>query len=154
MSGIAVARLTEERKAWRKDHPFVSTSKTSRIGSIKHRHDCQTDLIQLSQLTRISLKRTFFSCPSAFADCHSQGFIARPTKEGATMNLLNWECAIPGKKGVRFSDYFTQAQLTLTNRVTLIVRFSTLTDSMGRRTVQTANAFQRRLSVNTAKVQV
>lgn len=23
MSGIAVARLGEERKAWRKDHPFV-----------------------------------------------------------------------------------------------------------------------------------
>lgn len=25
MSGIASARLAEERKAWRKDHPFVST---------------------------------------------------------------------------------------------------------------------------------
>lgn len=25
MSGIAVTRLGEERKAWRKDHPFVST---------------------------------------------------------------------------------------------------------------------------------
>ena len=24
MSGIALGRLTEERKAWRKDHPFVS----------------------------------------------------------------------------------------------------------------------------------
>lgn len=24
MSGIAVARLSEERKSWRKDHPFVS----------------------------------------------------------------------------------------------------------------------------------
>lgn len=24
MSGIAVARLSEERKGWRKDHPFVS----------------------------------------------------------------------------------------------------------------------------------
>lgn len=23
MSGIAIARLAEERKAWRKDHPFV-----------------------------------------------------------------------------------------------------------------------------------
>lgn len=23
MSGIAIARLSEERKAWRKDHPFV-----------------------------------------------------------------------------------------------------------------------------------
>ena len=26
MSGIALGRLTEERKAWRKDHPFVSVS--------------------------------------------------------------------------------------------------------------------------------
>lgn len=25
MSGIALTRLTEERKGWRKDHPFVST---------------------------------------------------------------------------------------------------------------------------------
>lgn len=25
MSGIAAARLAEERKAWRKDHPFVSS---------------------------------------------------------------------------------------------------------------------------------
>ena len=24
MSGIAIGRLTEERKSWRKDHPFVS----------------------------------------------------------------------------------------------------------------------------------
>lgn len=24
MSGIAIARLSEERKGWRKDHPFVS----------------------------------------------------------------------------------------------------------------------------------
>ena len=25
MSGIAIGRLSEERKAWRKDHPFVCT---------------------------------------------------------------------------------------------------------------------------------
>lgn len=31
----------------------------------------------------------------------SQGFIARPTKNpDGTLNLMNWECAIPGKKGV------------------------------------------------------
>jgi ubiquitin-conjugating enzyme E2 I len=50
MSGIAVGRLSEERKAWRKDHPF--------------------------------------------------GFVARPTKANdGTLNLMNWECGIPGKKG-------------------------------------------------------
>ncbi|GIX82450.1 SUMO-conjugating enzyme UBC9 [Caerostris extrusa] len=49
MSGIAIARLAEERKAWRKDHPF--------------------------------------------------GFVARPTKnQDGSLNLMNWECAIPGKK--------------------------------------------------------
>lgn len=26
MSGIALSRLTQERKAWRKDHPFVSAT--------------------------------------------------------------------------------------------------------------------------------
>lgn len=26
MSGIAISRLAEERKGWRKDHPFVSCS--------------------------------------------------------------------------------------------------------------------------------
>ncbi|RXN32826.1 interleukin-2 receptor subunit beta-like protein [Labeo rohita] len=51
MSGIALSRLSQERKAWRKDHPF--------------------------------------------------GFVAVPTKNpDGTMNLMNWECAIPGKKGV------------------------------------------------------
>lgn len=27
MSGIALSRLAQERKAWRKDHPFVSIYK-------------------------------------------------------------------------------------------------------------------------------
>ncbi|XP_048407969.1 SUMO-conjugating enzyme UBC9-B-like isoform X1 [Stegostoma tigrinum] len=50
MSGIALNRLSQERKAWRKDHPF--------------------------------------------------GFVAVPVKNpDGTMNLMNWECAIPGKKG-------------------------------------------------------
>lgn len=29
MSGIALSRLAQERKAWRKDHPFVSLQKTN-----------------------------------------------------------------------------------------------------------------------------
>ncbi|XP_058875393.1 SUMO-conjugating enzyme UBC9-B-like isoform X2 [Acipenser ruthenus] len=50
MSGIALSRLSQERKAWRKDHPF--------------------------------------------------GYVAVPTKNtDGTLNLMNWECAIPGKKG-------------------------------------------------------
>uniref|UniRef100_A0A914BW11 UBC core domain-containing protein n=1 Tax=Acrobeloides nanus TaxID=290746 RepID=A0A914BW11_9BILA len=49
MSGIAAMRLVEERKSWRKDHPF--------------------------------------------------GFIAKPAKKpDGTLDLFNWECAIPGRK--------------------------------------------------------
>ncbi|CAJ0921163.1 unnamed protein product [Ranitomeya imitator] len=56
MSGIALSRLAQERKAWRKDHPF--------------------------------------------------GFVAVPTKNpDGTMNLMNWECAIPGKKGEDYLNY-------------------------------------------------
>ncbi|KAF4520059.1 hypothetical protein B566_EDAN007915 [Ephemera danica] len=55
MSGIAIARLAEERKAWRKDHPF--------------------------------------------------GFVARPTKNAdSSLNLMTWECAIPGKKGTPWEN--------------------------------------------------
>lgn len=33
----------------------------------------------------------------------TQGFVAVPTKNpDGTMNLMNWECAIPGKKGVSY----------------------------------------------------
>lgn len=32
-----------------------------------------------------------------------KGFVARPTKNpDGTLNLMNWECAIPGKKSVSF----------------------------------------------------
>ena len=53
MSGIALGRLAEERKAWRKDHPF--------------------------------------------------GFVAKPkANEDGTLNLMHWECVIPGN----FVDIF------------------------------------------------
>lgn len=55
MSGIAATRLAEERKAWRKDHPF--------------------------------------------------GFVARPSKNAdGSLNLMNWECSIPGKKGTPWEE--------------------------------------------------
>ncbi|XP_031631880.1 SUMO-conjugating enzyme UBC9-B-like [Contarinia nasturtii] len=55
MSGIAVARLGEERKAWRKVHPF--------------------------------------------------GFVAQPTKNpDGTLNLMVWNCAIPGKRGTPWEN--------------------------------------------------
>lgn len=73
MSGIAVARLGEERKAWRKDHPFVSI------------FFCL--LFPIAQFLRKII--------------YSQGFVARPTKNpDGTLNLMVWDCAIPGKKAV------------------------------------------------------
>ena len=36
-----------------------------------------------------------------FFNIHFQGFVAKPVKNpDGTLNLLNWECKIPGKKGV------------------------------------------------------
>lgn len=35
MSGIAFSRLTQERKAWRKDHPFVSRVKYAPARSLR-----------------------------------------------------------------------------------------------------------------------
>lgn len=62
MSGIAIARLSEERKAFRKEHPF--------------------------------------------------GFVAKPLKNpDGTLNLLIWECAIPGKKGVSFFTKYSNTNL-------------------------------------------
>lgn len=72
MSGIAIGRLTEERKAWRKDHPFVNINTLIFI-IIKHQN--------------LTFK--------------IQGFIAKPVKNtDGSLNLMNWECYIPGKKGV------------------------------------------------------
>lgn len=74
MSGIAIGRLTEERKAWRKDHPFVNT------------------------LFFLSFSHNYLVSSKLFT--FSKGFIARPTKNpDGSLNLLNWECFIPGKKG-------------------------------------------------------
>ncbi len=65
MAGISAARLTEERKAWRRDHPFgfIAVNK-----------------IFLS----FQMHLYFFS-------------LQRPSKNAdGTLNLLNWECGIPG----------------------------------------------------------
>lgn len=45
-----------------------------------------------------------------------QGFIARPTKNpDGTLNLMNWECAIPGKKGVGLLKLCMELILTANN---------------------------------------
>ncbi len=65
MAGISAARLTEERKAWRRDHPF--------------------GFIAVNQ---ISFFRFKYIC---------MFYRQRPAKNAdGTLNLLNWECGIPG----------------------------------------------------------
>lgn len=34
---------------------------------------------------------------------HPVGFYARPSKKNGVVNLMQWECGIPGKQGVRES---------------------------------------------------
>lgn len=48
--GIACTRLAEERKAWRKDHPFVSFTSTS-LGSQTNMFDfiCRVSLLSLQK---------------------------------------------------------------------------------------------------------
>lgn len=49
-------------------------------------------------------KRFLFNADGFCFVCFLQGFVAVPTKNpDGTMNLMNWECAIPGKKGVSVS---------------------------------------------------
>ncbi|XP_065065752.1 SUMO-conjugating enzyme UBC9-B-like [Rhopilema esculentum] len=63
MSSIALGRLSEERKAWRKDHPF--------------------------------------------------GFVAKPAKnEDGTLNMMQWECSIPGKKGTPWEGATYKLKIT------------------------------------------
>ncbi|KAK0395133.1 hypothetical protein QR680_001132 [Steinernema hermaphroditum] len=63
MPGIAAIRLSEERKLWRKHHPF--------------------------------------------------GFIAKPMKNATgALDLFNWECAIPGKKGTNWEGGLYKIHMT------------------------------------------
>ena len=77
MSGICRPRLAEERKQWRKDHPFV------RVDPV-----CSRGRGRVSE----SLFHAF---------SYSQGFYAKPAKApDGSMNLMEWEVGIPGKPGV------------------------------------------------------
>ena len=74
MSGIAVGRLAQERKAWKKDHPFVSK-------------------LLFSPFLSSHILLSIFFLPF-------QGFIATPSKNpDGSLNLYTWECGIPGRAG-------------------------------------------------------
>lgn len=100
MSGIALSRLAQERKAWRKDHPFVSNVfwDAPALAQTKRVYLSFYEIFTFSCTDWCPNRYCLFSC-SIF-----QGFVAVPTKNpDGTMNLMNWECAIPGKKGVMLS---------------------------------------------------
>ena len=48
---------------------------------------------------------------------HPVGFYARPEKKDGQINLMRWECGIPGKESVRFSCFIhlVVAELTYSN---------------------------------------
>src|SRR5437764_13429241 len=78
ISGICLAILTEERKQWRKDHPYVCEYSTNIC-------------LYLCILRLLKENFLFFTI---------KGFYARPMKNEEGLDLLTWQAGIPGKKGV------------------------------------------------------
>ncbi|KAL5987734.1 hypothetical protein ACLOJK_035486 [Asimina triloba] len=75
--GIARGRLTEERKAWRKNHPHVGISFFSVGDSVWLFDDYALLFLAIS------------------------GFVAKPESlPDGSVNLMVWHCTIPGKAGV------------------------------------------------------
>jgi hypothetical protein len=84
LAGISRARLAEERKQWRKDHPFVCPFPLS-IRSPSGKHARRVLLFTV-------LIDTFGL---------GQGFYARPAKAAdGSLDLMKWEVGIPGKPNV------------------------------------------------------
>lgn len=78
--------------------------------------------------------------------------MARPIKNAdGTLNLMVWECAIPGKKGV--SD-FSQRPTILPQVSTNQTPNASHIDTVGGRPVQAAHDLQGRLSDQSAQVQI
>jgi hypothetical protein len=74
----------EERKQWRKDHPFVS-----RFSML---------MVLSGEMVLRVLLRVAKICQ---AHTDAKGFYARPTKSSdGTQNMMVWELGIPGKQGV------------------------------------------------------
>ncbi len=78
MAGICRNRLAEERKQWRKDHPFVRPPPQA--------------IAHAASSANTPLSPSFSHC---FA---LQGFYARPAKAAdGSLDLMNWEVGIPAK---------------------------------------------------------
>ena len=78
MSGICRTRLAEERKQWRKDHPFVRSPFNVVLVLGVHRPQS-----------------------SPVPSVRFQAFYARPAKlPDGSLNLMEWEVGIPEKASV------------------------------------------------------
>lgn len=89
--GIARGRLAEERKSWRKNHPHVRTLT----------FNC------LSSISSLDALPYFLFIYSFVQFIHRQGFVAKPeTAPDGSVNLMIWQCIIPGKPGVSPFIYF------------------------------------------------
>lgn len=99
MSGICRTRLAEERKQWRKDHPFVSCPIYQSFLPLAPFHPFSRDPWRLTDFFRVLWWLVF-----GVFGAVEQGFYAKPTKSAdGSMNLMEWEVGIPGKQGVRRS---------------------------------------------------
>lgn len=92
-------RLTEERKAWRKDHPFVRRT----CGRVELRPSAVKLERSLARQSRLPSERASQTEADLRNTRHPilQGFYARPRKEKDSLNLLVWDVGIPGKEDVR-----------------------------------------------------
>jgi ubiquitin-conjugating enzyme E2 I len=105
--GIARGRLAEERKSWRKNHPHVRPP----------HHDLATCFLSPSP-PWLNLFVCFRDSASGNggigASWFLQGFVAKPeTLPDGSVNLMIWQCIIPGKKGVRNICLFIYSHCTV-----------------------------------------
>ncbi|GJV14850.1 SUMO-conjugating enzyme SCE1-like protein [Tanacetum coccineum] len=115
--GVARGRLTEERKAWRKNHPhgFVAKPESLPDGSVNlMKWNCiipgkAGELLLNSQpIKRMSgggvARGRLTEERKAWRKNHPHGFVAKPESlPDGSVNLMKWNCIIPGKAGIAFT---------------------------------------------------
>ena len=114
MSGIAIGRLTEERKAWRKDHPFVSAY----IVALLH---VKSLMFVVSLIFLRRFRQLYISIECC---CSYKGFVAKPAKNpDRTLNLMNWEC------GKSYWNMITAFMITVFKKSRLLYKTAILVNA-------------------------
>lgn len=113
MQGIARGRLAEERKSWRKARPARAPSALRCRCAARAATPRVEAAVVASE--RRALRAAQLACRSARRDNaevsrlrlrpaqdHPFGFVAKPRQVAdGSVDLLHWDCKIPGKKGAR-----------------------------------------------------